>query len=120
MLEDNQFSIIEKIIIDAIQGTEPGWSRLVISCYMDENQSNFFNTYLIESDGVMVERSLPYSDNLDPFFRELRSVLGVQKGEFFSSCRLLVESTGQYDASYRYDELNWEAIFKNWDRSNFN
>lgn len=120
MSNENQFSIIKEIVDEAVLGVKEGWLALVISCYIDDKQSDFFNTYLIKEEGSLVEKSLPFSDSVVPLFRRLRSLLTNPNGEEFSGCRLFLDSNGKFDASYSYDALDWDAISLDWDRSNFN
>lgn len=109
MTEDSE--LIQQILDCAISAVEEeGWSELVVSYWIEGEQSALMNSYLIEEDGAVREKSLVASDELDELLRELRAHLAQMGEQPFTKCRLHIAADGQYEVSYASEPIDWDAL----------
>ncbi|WP_426340087.1 immunity protein YezG family protein [Pseudoduganella sp. S-14] len=108
----DQIQIIQEIVNRVISVADPHWSELMITYYVDEEQSQFANSYLVNVEGSVREKPLRTVNDLDKWLRRLRTELARGGEKPFSSCKLHLLSDGKFSASYGYDELDWEALVK--------
>ena len=110
MTDINQFQIIQEVVTRAIKVAETGWCEMIISYCIDESQSNFCNSYLIEKDGLIKEKPLPFVNSFDSLLRKLREHLAQAERQPFTKCKLHVTSDGKYEVVYGYDAVDWNAL----------
>jgi len=106
----DQFQIIQEIANRAISAAAPGWHELMINYYVDSDQSEFGNSYLITQDGVTREKSLPVAPDMDVWMRRLRTELAKGGQQPFTKCKLHLHADGKFDASYGYDPVDWDGL----------
>lgn len=104
----DQIGIIQEIVNRAVQATEPGWTELLINYHVDEEQSEFRNSYLVSRDGVLREKSLRVANDLDSWLRRVELALAGRPP--FTSCKLHVGVDGKFEASYGYEAIDWDAL----------
>ena len=64
----------------------PDWEEIVIKFKVDEEQEEFFNTYLRSKGADRVEVSLPYLPTYRTLLEELREHLSTGGKEPFTDC----------------------------------
>ncbi|QYF93709.1 hypothetical protein KY495_00245 [Massilia sp. PAMC28688] len=106
----DQFQIIQEIANRAISAAEPGWRELMITYYVEGEQSEFGNSYLISQDGVTREKALPVFQDLDGWMRRLQEHLAEGGKQPFTMCKLNFLANGKYEASYGYDPVDWDDL----------
>lgn len=109
-LELDQSQIIQEILLCAIAQAEDGWTEMIIDYHVDDSQSDFGNSYLIVENGEPKEKSLPCPHNLDGLMRKLRNHLAQAGRPPFTSCKMHVHSGGKFEATYGYDEVDWDSL----------
>ena len=112
MTERTQIEIVQDIVDSALSRIQNGWLELVVNYCVEGGQSNFQNSFLIDVDGRRTEKYLPSTDQLDTLMRELRDHLAQADREKFSKCRIHLGADGRFDASYGYDAVDWDSLFK--------
>ena len=111
MVERDQFQIIQEILRRAIAVADSGWLEMIIDYYVDDSQSVTLKSFLIEERGAIVERPLETVPDMDFWLRELRAHLSQSGKPRFTRCKLhVVSSTGKYEATYGYEDLDWDAL----------
>ena len=103
---NSQKEIIQNIVNLVLAVIEPGWVEFTINYQVEGARSQEVNSYLIEEDGLMREKSMPFIPELNRVMRELRSHLS-QDGEEFTRCVIRTESTGKFNTEYSYDPVDW-------------
>lgn len=106
----DQLSIIQEISNRAISSAEPGWSELMITYYIEESQSEFANSYLVTQEGVVREKALPVSRDLDVWMRRLRDKLAEKEKQPFTLCKLHLHADGRFETVYGYEPVNWDSL----------
>lgn len=106
----DQFQIIQEIANRAISAAEPAWHELIITYHVEGEQSEFGNSYLITQDGLTREKALAASHDLDVWMRRLQDNLAEGGKQPFTMCKLHLHADGKYDASYRYDPVDWDDL----------
>jgi hypothetical protein len=107
-LDQSQF--IQKIADCILPFVKPGWKELVISCHIDEEQSNYMISYLIEEGGRIVEAPVQFPGELDRIMRGLQEHLSQGGKQRFTSCRMHFEQSGKFNADYGYGVVDWNAL----------
>jgi len=110
MDELDQFQITQHIVDRVLSVIEVGWSELIINYHVEDDQSNFGNSYLISQGGVVRERPLPVANDLDEWLRKLRTHLSQGGKTPFSSCKLHLCVDGRFEATYGYDPVDWNGL----------
>ena len=106
----DQIQIIQEIVSRAIPVDDPDWTEFIIDYHVDEEQSEFANTYLTTRDGETREKPLQVANDLDAWLRKLRAELAQAGRPPFSSCKLHVFADGRFESSYGYDPIDWDEL----------
>jgi hypothetical protein len=106
----DQIEIIQNIVNSAISAAEPGWSELKITYHIGDGHSEFGNSYLIAHNGVIREKALPVSLDLDSWMRRLQGTLVELGGQAFTACKLHLHANGKFEVFYGYDAVDWDGL----------
>ena len=110
MAELDQFQIIGEILRGSMAVAPPGWRELIIDYYVEGDDSCAVQSYLIEKNGAVVEESLDKIPQLNFWMEDLQKHLAQGGRPPFTRCKLHLRSTGQYESTYGYDKLDWDAL----------
>lgn len=109
----DQKQIFQEIADLVLAVIEDGWKELILSYRIEGDQSEFTNTYLVDINGITKEKSLPSVDKLDSVFRKLNKHLSEGGKEPFTKCRFYLSATGEFNADYSYEKIDWDD-FPGW------
>ena len=113
--ELDQAQVIQDMLRLVIPLAQAGWAEMIIDYHVEGSRSNFANTYLIVENGEPKEKPLPCPSVLDALMRKLRAHLAQAGRPPFTSCKLHVHSSGTYEATYGYGEVDWDSlIVRDW------
>lgn len=102
-----QKELLKEIYDMVLKVIEPGWLEFTLNYRVEGTRSKEINTYLIEEGGSLKEKSLAFMPELNRLLRELRKLLAKEKEEF-TGCRIQVKSSGEFNADYTYEQIDWE------------
>lgn len=105
-----QFEIINRALQAVLDVLPPDWRELMVNYHVDDDESAVFNTVVVEKNGKLVEQSLPVVDDVDDLLRSLREHLAQSGKPAFTQCKIHVKAEGQYEATYGYDRVDWDAL----------
>ncbi|EMM2647275.1 TPA: DUF600 family protein [Acinetobacter baumannii] len=100
----------QEIVNQAISVVDPGCIELILTYHVEDNHSEFGNSYLINQVGKVYEKALPVTKDLDFWFRKLEFELHQVNKQLFTSCKLHLWANGKYEASYGYDAVDWDKL----------
>jgi len=83
---------------------------MIISYFVEGNQSSMANSYLIEEYGVVKEKSLPNVDELDSLLRKLQGFFVESGRQAFTHCKMHVTAAGKFDIKYGHDKIDWNGL----------
>lgn len=107
---DDAFEIVSEVLKSAMAEAPQGWRELMIRYFTDDAQSSQVVTCLVDRAGQLVEAPLPYDPELDGRLRALRAHLAPGGKGPFSEATLHLKADGDYEASYGYGPVNWDAL----------
>lgn len=110
MMQRTQFEIIADIARIAASEAESGWSELMIKFYIEGIRSAHVDSYLVASDGHVVEKPLSTHHSLDQSLRELHKHLTEGGEPPFTHCKFHLWCDGRYDVSYGYEPVDWKEL----------
>lgn len=105
-----QHDILMEALGPAMDIAPEGWIEMVIDFYVDGSQSCLLSSYAIERAEVIQEESLGSVEGLDYWLRQLRQHLAHADQHLFARCKIHVTAAGQYNATYEYGEIDWDAL----------
>jgi hypothetical protein len=110
VVELDQFQIFQEMLRRSMAVAPPGWRELIVDFYVEEDQSATLKSYLIERNGAVVEESLGYVADLPFWMRKLQGHLAQAGRPPFTRCKIHLKSSGQYESTYGYDKVDWDAL----------
>jgi hypothetical protein len=102
--------LVERALRAAMRALPAGWQEMIVSYFIEGNQSSMSNSYLIEEGGAVKEKSLPNVDELDSLLRKLQAFFVEHGRRAFTYCRLHVTAAGQFEVKYGYDKVDWNGL----------
>jgi hypothetical protein len=108
--DEAQSDLIQRILHCAISAVEEDWTDLAVTYWIEGEQSALMNSCLVSEDGAVKEKGFVASDELDELMRELHAHLAEAGQEPFTRCRLHATADGQYEVSYDYEPIDWDAL----------
>lgn len=112
MNQSDQFEIINRILQTVFDVVPSEWRELMINYHIEGTHSSIVNTVLITKDGRVTEESIPYQYELDGLLIELQKHLAQAGKPEFTNCKIHVKSDGQYEITYGYDKVDWDALLR--------
>jgi Protein of unknown function, DUF600 len=108
--ELDQFQIVGEILRRSMGVAPPGWRELIVDYYIEGGNSCCVQSYLIEKDGKVVEKSLDDVPDLNVWMEKLQKHLAQAGRPPFTRCKIHLKSSGQYESTYGYDKVDWKAL----------
>jgi len=108
----DQFKIIQEIVNQAISVVDPGWIELRLTYHVEDNYSEFGNSYLINQAGKVYEKALPVTNDLNFWFRKLQFELLQVDKHLFTSCKFHLWADGKFEASHGYGAVDWDKLMR--------
>jgi hypothetical protein len=110
MAELDQFQIIGEMLNRAMAVAPPGWRELMIDYFVEGPNSCVIQTYLIEKNGAIVEKSLDDIRDLHVWMDKLQAHLAQAGRPPFTRCKIHLKADGKYESTYGYDKVDWKAL----------
>ncbi len=102
-------------ITDSVIGSLPNeWLEFIVKYQVEGNQSQFLNSYLVLENEKLTEKSIPSITNLDVLLRRLQDEVAIGNKERFTECIIHVKASGEFDANYSYEPIDWDKLDLGW------
>jgi hypothetical protein len=109
--QPEQFELINEILQLAFDAAPDEWREMILNHYGDDEQCTISSSVLIDNGAGDEEQDVETSYEMVELFEQLREHLAESGKPKFSHCKIHITSDGQYEATYSYDEIDWEALF---------
>jgi len=82
----------------------------MIDYFVEGPNSCVIQSYLIEKNGAIVEKSLDDIRDLHVWMDELQAHLAQAGRPPFTRCKIHLKADGKYESTYGYDKVDWKAL----------
>jgi hypothetical protein len=109
--QPEQFELINEILQLAFGAAPDEWREMILNYYGDDERCTISGSVLIDNGAGDEEQDFETTFEVVELLEQLREHLAQSGKPTFSHCKIHVTSDGQYEATYSYDEIDWDALF---------